>query len=85
MSIEALNQLEEKVQNAVETMSLYRMEIEELREAKERAEKELAVLRDTNARLEEEKNALHQEQQSWNDKVGDLLSKLDTLAEEEVA
>ncbi len=85
MSIEALSQLEEKVQSAVETMSLYRLEIEELREAKARAEKELEEVKNTITQLEEEKQIMQQEQQSWNDKVGSLLSKLEDIEQEEVA
>ncbi len=65
MSIETLNQLESKIQNAVETIGLYRLELDELREIKEKLEKENSELRC--------------ELQSWSEKVGTLLGRLDTV------
>ncbi|MCY4471354.1 MAG: cell division protein ZapB [Kistimonas sp.] len=64
-------QLEEKVQNAVETIGIYRLELDELREAKARLEKENADLRS--------------ELQSWSDKVTTLLGRLETVQEETTA
>lgn len=60
MSTEALSQLEEKIQNAIETISLYHMETEELRETKNQAEQELTKLSDLNSKHEEEKKILQQ-------------------------
>ena len=68
MSIETLTQLENKIQNAVDTISLQKMELEELREANERLAADNAELRD--------------ELQAWGDRVSSLLGKLDTLPEE---
>ena len=69
MSIESLSQLETKVQNAIETIGIYRMELEELREAKNK--------------LEQENTSLRNELQSWSEKVGSLLGRLDAVQEEE--
>lgn len=63
-------QLEEKIQNAVETIGIYRLELEELRETKARLEKENADLRS--------------ELQSWSEKVGTLLGRLETVQEDTV-
>ncbi len=68
MSIETLTQLEGKIQNAVDTISLQKMELEELRE--------------NNDRLEAENAELREELQAWGDRVRSLLGKLDTLPEE---
>ncbi|MGY0218408.1 cell division protein ZapB [Endozoicomonadaceae bacterium StTr2] len=68
MSIETLTQLENKIQNAVDTISLQKMEMEELRDANERMAAENAELR--------------AELQAWGDRVASLLGKLDTLPEE---
>ena len=65
MSIETLSQLESKIQNAVDTISLQKMELEELRES--------------NERLEAENVELREELQAWGDRVRSLLGKLDTL------
>ncbi|CAM3475566.1 cell division protein ZapB [Parendozoicomonas haliclonae] len=70
MSIESLTQLESKIQSAIETIGIYRLEIDELREAKEKLEKENIELRG--------------ELQSWSEKVGALLGRLDTVQEEDV-
>ena len=69
MSIESLSQLEAKIQSAIETIGIYRMELEELREAKNK--------------LEQENISLRNELQSWSDKVGALLGRLDAVQEEE--
>ncbi|MTI14057.1 cell division protein ZapB [Sansalvadorimonas verongulae] len=68
MSIESLTQLESKIQSAIETMGIYRLEIDELREAKTKLEAENAELR--------------KELQSWSDTVGSLLGRLETVSEE---
>ncbi|GAA4649242.1 MULTISPECIES: cell division protein ZapB [Kistimonas] len=68
MSIESLGQLESKIQNAIDTIALNKMEVEELREAK--------------TRLEEENAQLKQELQAWTERVSSLIGKLDSLAEE---
>ena len=69
MSIESLSHLEAKVQSAIETIGLYRLELEELREAK--------------SKLEEENLNLRNELKSWSDKVGTLLGRLDSVQSEE--
>ncbi len=68
MSIESLSQLETKIQSAIETIGIYRMELEELRESK--------------AKLEQENSELRGELQSWSDKVTSILGRLDTVEEE---
>ncbi|MCX4029952.1 cell division protein ZapB [Endozoicomonas sp. SM1973] len=68
MSTDHLARLEEKIQQVVDTVSLQRMEIEELREEK--------------ARLEEENNILKEEMGQWSQRVGSILGKLDAMAEE---
>lgn len=68
MSIESLTQLESKIQNAIETIGIYRLELDELREAK--------------SKLEQENTELRKELQSWSDTVGSLLGRLDSVSEE---
>lgn len=68
MSTDHLARLEEKIQQVVDTVSLQRMELEELREEK--------------ARLEEENSILKEEMGQWSQRVGSILGKLDAMAEE---
>ncbi len=68
MSIESLSQLEEKIQSAIDTIGIYRLEVDELREAKEK--------------LERENNELRTELESWSERVGSLLGRLETVQEE---
>ncbi len=67
MSIENLSQLESKIQNAIDTIGLQKMEIDELREQ--------------NAQLQAEKQRLQEEQQAWNSKIQGLLGQLDQVSE----
>ncbi len=69
MSIESLVQLESKIQSAIDTIGIYRLEVDELREAKEKLEKENAELRT--------------ELEAWSERVGSLLGRLDTAQTEE--
>ncbi len=68
MSIESLSQLEEKIQSAIDTIGIYRLEVDELREAKEKLERENIELRT--------------ELESWSERVGSLLGRLETVQEE---
>ncbi|WP_281649057.1 cell division protein ZapB [Parendozoicomonas sp. Alg238-R29] len=70
MSIESLSQLESKIQSAIETIGIYRLELDELREAK--------------SKLEQENTDLRNELKSWSEKVGALLGRLDSVQEENV-
>lgn len=62
MSFELLEELEKKIQSAVENIELLRMEIDELKEQ--------------NSQLSDENNRLHQEQQAWQDRLKSLLGRM---------
>ncbi|MBU2704517.1 cell division protein ZapB [Zooshikella marina] len=68
MSNDHLAKLEEKVQHVVDTVSIQKMELEELREQK--------------AKLEEENATLREELANWSDRLGSLLGRLEGVAEE---
>lgn len=70
MSIESLVQLESKIQSAIDTIGIYRLEVDELHEAKEKLEKENSELRS--------------ELQAWSERVGSLLGRLDIAQTEDV-
>lgn len=77
MSIESLVQLESKIQSAIETIGIYRLEVDELR-------LETDELRDTKEKLEKENSELRSELQAWSERVGSLLGRLDTAQAEDV-
>jgi len=71
MSLDLLNELEKRVQSAVDTIETLKLEIEELKE-------DNAQLQDDNAQLQEEKTA-------WESRLGDLLGKFDLLEDEDTS
>lgn len=67
MSIENLSQLESKIQNAIDTIGLQKLEIEELHEQKQN--------------LEAENQRLKSDLEAWNSKIQGLLGQLDQVGE----
>ncbi|MFO6424944.1 cell division protein ZapB [Motilimonas sp. KMU-193] len=65
MSFEVLEQLEAKVQSAVDTISILQMEIDELKQ--------------TNASLSEKNEQLQGEHQLWQERLRTLLGKMDQM------
>lgn len=65
MSFEVLEQLEAKVQSAVDTISILQMEIDELKQA--------------NTSLSEQNEKLQGEHQLWQDRLRTLLGKMDQM------
>ena len=60
MSFEVLEQLEAKIQTAVDTIALLQMEVEELKEKNEQLISEAGQLRDGRVELEEQTQAMRQ-------------------------
>ncbi len=65
MSFEVLEQLEAKVQSAVDTISILQMEIDELKQ--------------TNESLSEQNAQLQGEHQLWQERLRTLLGKMDQM------
>jgi cell division protein ZapB len=68
MSVELLQRLEEKIDNAVETIELLRLQIEELE--------------DKHAKLNNENSSLKNKHISWEQNLTVMLEKLDTVEPE---
>lgn len=79
MSLEALTKLEQKVQMAIDTIALQQMEIDELKEKNERLAHEAENLRSGHLGLEEENSTLRKEHEAWQDRVRNLLGKMDDV------
>lgn len=71
MSLEVLDQLEAKVQAAVENIALLKMEIDELREQ--------------NQTLQKENQQLKTDQGAWQERLRILLGKMEQFDVDEVA
>ena len=74
MTLELLEKLESKIQNAVDTISLLQMEIEELKADK-------AALSDKAVELESANGKLTEEHQQWQSRLSALVGKIEQAEE----
>ncbi|WP_038175962.1 MULTISPECIES: cell division protein ZapB [Vibrio] len=79
MSFEVLEQLEAKIQTAVDTIALLQMEVEELKEEKEKLATEANELRNNRAELEQKAELMQQEHNAWQERIRNLLGKMDDV------
>ena len=79
MSFEILEQLEAKIQTAVDTISLLQMEVEELKEEKEQMASEANEQRAHREELEKNADLMQQEHSAWQDRIRNLLGKMDDV------
>ena len=69
MSLEILDQLEEKIRQAVETIQLLQLEVEELKEQKNKSQQA----------LQHENEQLRNEHRNWQEHIRSLLGKFDNV------
>lgn len=79
MSIEILSQIENKIQQTIDTIGLLQMEVDELKEQKQQLEQKLTHSSTAMATLEEENQRLLQEQTTWQGKLQNLLSQINEI------
>lgn len=79
MSLEVLEQLEAKVQMAVDTISLLQMEIEELKEKNGSLEQDAVAEKESREQLAQENAKLKEEQEAWQDRIRSLLGKIESV------
>lgn len=79
MSFEVLEQLEAKIQTAVDTIALLQMEVEELKEEKEKLATEANELRSSREELENKAQQMQQEHSAWQERIRNLLGKMDDV------
>ncbi|MDG2914828.1 cell division protein ZapB [Bisgaard Taxon 10/6] len=72
MSSEILDQLESKVRQAVETIQLLQLEVEELKEKNDQAQQANDALRNENEQLKVEHN-------NWQERLRSLLGQIDNV------
>lgn len=74
MTFELLEKLETKINQAVETIALLQMEIEELKEEK-------VSLAEKTDELQSENNRLNSEHKQWQDRLSALVGKIEQAEE----
>lgn len=74
MTLELLEKLESKIQNAVDTISLLQMEVEELKEDKRALSEKTEELLSSNSKLNEE-------HQQWQSRLSALVGKIEEAEE----
>ncbi|SON50830.1 cell division protein ZapB [Vibrio tapetis] len=79
MSLEVLEQLEAKVQTAVDTIALLQMEVEELKERNETLATEANGLKGNSEELEQQNQQMREEHTAWQERIRNLLGKMDDV------
>lgn len=73
MSLEVFEKLEAKVQQAIDTITLLQMEIEELKEKNNSLSQEVQNAQHQREELERENNHLKEQQNGWQERLQALL------------
>ncbi|MDC9596790.1 cell division protein ZapB [Xenorhabdus anantnagensis] len=79
MSFEVFEKLESKVQQAIDTITLLQMEIEELKERNVVLSQDVQNVTDSRDSLVRENEQLKQEQSAWQERLRTLLGKMEDV------
>ena len=79
MSFEVFEKLEAKVQQAIDTITLIQMEIDELKETNNNLNREVQNAAGARESLVRENEQLKQEQAGWQERLRALLGKMDDV------
>lgn len=79
MSFEVFEKLEAKVQQAIDTITLLQMEIDELKETNNNLNREVQNAAGVRESLVRENEQLKQEQAGWQERLRALLGKMDDV------
>lgn len=79
MSFEVFEKLEAKVQQAIDTITLLQMEIEELKEQNNTLSQEVQQASGNHESLVRENAQLKEEQHAWQDRLRALLGKMEEV------
>lgn len=79
MSFEVFEKLEAKVQQAIDTITLLQMEIDELKETNNNLNREVQNAAGARESLVRENEQLKQEQTGWQERLRALLGKMDDV------
>ncbi len=81
VQFEVLEKLEAKVQNAVDTIELLQMELDELKSSNDEMRSEREHLVSKNHELQEANEKLAAEHEAWQGRLRVLLGKIDEMEE----
>ena len=79
MSLEVFEKLEAKVQQAIDTITLLQMEIEELKEKNSTLEQDVQPAQNNREELERENNQLKEQQNGWQDRLQAMLGRMEEV------
>ena len=79
MSLEVFEKLESKVLQAIDTITLLQMEIEELKEKNSSLAQEVQNAQHSREELERENNQLREQQNGWQDRLQALLGRMEEV------
>ena len=79
MSLEVFEKLEAKVQQAIDTITLLQMEIEELKEKNNSLSQEVQTAQQQREELERENINLKEQQNGWQDRLHALLGRMEEV------
>ena len=79
MSLEVFEKLESKVQQAIDTITLLQMEIDELKEKNNSLSQEVQNAQHSREELERENNQLREQQNGWQERLQALLGRMEEV------
>jgi len=79
MSLEVFEKLESKVQQAIDTITLLQMEIEELKEKNNSLSQEVQAAQHGREELERENSQMREQQNGWQDRLQALLGRMEEV------
>jgi cell division protein ZapB len=79
MSLEVFEKLEAKVQQAIDTITLLQMEIEELKEKNNALVQDVQSAQQNREELERENGQLKEQQSGWQDRLQALLGRMEEV------
>ncbi|ADO46365.1 protein of unknown function DUF904 [[Enterobacter] lignolyticus SCF1] len=79
MSLEVFEKLEAKVQQAIDTITLLQMEIEELKEKNNSLSQEVQNAQQGREALEHENSQLREQQHGWQERLQALLGRMEEV------
>lgn len=79
MSLEVFEKLEAKVQQAIDTITLLQMEIEELKEKNNTLAQDVQSAQQSREELVRENGQLKEQQSGWQDRLQALLGRMEEV------
>ncbi|XBC38174.1 MAG: cell division protein ZapB [Buchnera aphidicola (Floraphis choui)] len=79
MIFETFSKLEEKIQQAIDTILLLQIEIKELKEKNDNQKQEIDTILSNKLQVEEDNKKLKEERDIWKDMLNGLLNKINNI------